>query len=145
MREVISDDTRIGSAPSSLHGAARDSAPASRWGQLANKAVKLGESLESVYQFDYLGCRFTSDGDDAADMCHRWQPIYGHAPPSKRTSRASRGPPRMNTRWPIPLLSTGKPLGGATPTHYLHLAPPCSPCSFTLLLHLRLAPSSSSC
>ena len=30
-----------------------------------------GESLESVYQFDYLGCRFTSDGDDAADMRHR--------------------------------------------------------------------------
>ena len=30
-----------------------------------------GESLESVYQFDYLECRFTSDGDDAADMRHR--------------------------------------------------------------------------
>ena len=30
-----------------------------------------GQSLESVYQFDYLGCRFTSDGDDAADMRHR--------------------------------------------------------------------------
>ena len=30
-----------------------------------------GEALESVYQFDYLGCRFTSDGDDAADMSHR--------------------------------------------------------------------------
>ena len=57
--------------------------PASRRGQLADKAVKLakrkasaallqpvameGESLESVYQFDYLGC----DGDDAADMRHR--------------------------------------------------------------------------
>ena len=55
--------------------------PASRRGQLADKAVKLtkrkasaallppvimeGESLESVYQFDYLGCRFTSDGDGA--------------------------------------------------------------------------------
>ena len=61
--------------------------PASRRGQLADKAVKLtkrkesaallppviieGESLESVYQFDYLGCRFTSDGYDAADMRHR--------------------------------------------------------------------------
>ena len=61
--------------------------PASRRGQLADKAVKLtkrkasaallppvimeGESLESVYQFDYLGCRFTSDGDDAADMRNR--------------------------------------------------------------------------
>ena len=61
--------------------------PASRRGQLADKDVKLtkrkasaallppvimeGESLESVYQFDYLGCRFTSDGDDAADMRHR--------------------------------------------------------------------------
>ena len=33
--------------------------------------VMEGESLESVYQFDYLGCRFTSDGDDAADMRHR--------------------------------------------------------------------------
>ena len=32
-----------------------------------------GESLETVYQFDYLGCRsrFTSDGDHAADMRHR--------------------------------------------------------------------------
>ena len=30
-----------------------------------------GESLESVYPFDYLRCRFTSDGDDAADMHHR--------------------------------------------------------------------------
>ena len=30
-----------------------------------------GESHESVYQFDYLGCRFTSDGDDAADMRYR--------------------------------------------------------------------------
>ena len=61
--------------------------PASRRGQLADKAVKLtkkkasaalfppvvmeGESLETVYQFDYLGCRFTSDGDDAADLRHR--------------------------------------------------------------------------
>ena len=61
--------------------------PASRRGQLADKAVKLakrkasaallapvvmiGESLETVYQFDYLGCRLTSDGDDAADMRHR--------------------------------------------------------------------------
>ena len=61
--------------------------PASRRGQLADKAVKLakrkasaallppvvmeGEALESVYQFDYLGCRFISDGDDAADMRHR--------------------------------------------------------------------------
>ena len=61
--------------------------PASRRGQLADKTVKLakrkasaaflapvvmeGESLESFYQFDYLGCRFTSDGDDAADMRHR--------------------------------------------------------------------------
>ena len=33
--------------------------------------VMEGESLESVYQFDYLGCHFTSDGDDAADMRHR--------------------------------------------------------------------------
>ena len=61
--------------------------PASRRGQLADKAVKLakrkasaamlppvvleGEPLETVYQFDYLGCRFTSDGDDEADMRHR--------------------------------------------------------------------------
>ena len=61
--------------------------PASRQGQLADKAVKRvkrkasaallppvvmeGEALESVYQFDYLGGRFTSDGDDAADMRHR--------------------------------------------------------------------------
>ena len=59
---------------------------ASRRGQLADKAVRLAkrkasaallppvvmevESLESVYQFDCLGCRFTSDEDDAADMRH---------------------------------------------------------------------------
>ena len=30
-----------------------------------------GESLETVCQFHYLGSRFTSDGDDAADMRHR--------------------------------------------------------------------------
>ena len=61
--------------------------PAYRRGQLADNAVKLakrkasaallppvvmeGEALESVYQFDYLGCRFTSNGDGAADMRHR--------------------------------------------------------------------------
>ena len=61
--------------------------PASRRGQLADKADKLanrkasaallppvvmeGESLETVYQFDYLGCRFTGDGDDTADLRHR--------------------------------------------------------------------------
>ena len=59
----------------------------SRLGQRADIAVKLvkrqasaalippvvmeGESLESVYQFDYLGCLFTSDEDDAADMRNR--------------------------------------------------------------------------
>ena len=61
--------------------------PASRRGQLADRAVKLakrkasaalmqpvtleGEPLEMVYQFDYLGCRFSSDCDDTADMSHR--------------------------------------------------------------------------
>ena len=61
--------------------------PASRRGQLADKAVKLakrkasaallppvvteGEPLKTVYQFDYLGCRFTSDANDAAEMRHR--------------------------------------------------------------------------
>ena len=30
-----------------------------------------GEPLEAVCQFDYLWCRFTSDGDDAANMRHR--------------------------------------------------------------------------
>ena len=38
---------------------------------LLQPVVMEGESLETVYQFDYLGCRFTSDGDDAADMRHR--------------------------------------------------------------------------
>ena len=33
--------------------------------------VMEGESLETVYQFDYLGCHFTSDGEDAPDMRHR--------------------------------------------------------------------------
>ena len=83
MREDFFNVTRIGGAPSSLV----PQRPASRRGQLADKAVKLakrkasaaslapvimeGESLETVYQFDYLGCRFTSDRDDAADMRHR--------------------------------------------------------------------------
>ena len=65
--------------------------PASRRGQLADKAVTLvkrkssaallppvvmeGKSLESVYQFDYLGCHFTSDGDDAADIRHRGRAV----------------------------------------------------------------------
>ena len=228
--------------------------PASRRGQLADKAVKPvkrqasaallqpvvmeGESLETVYQLDYLGCRFTSDGDDAADMRHRmaiagersrrldylwrdnrlprslklrlyaasvcstladarqrgvdsyvksagnaervqlpattshhrevvsrgghhtfvrpsdgcadaeapvagphhanacqplcapcgvgagptswtaipaWQHLDGRALPTRRTSPASRRPPRMGTRHPIPLLPTGKPLRGTTP------------------------------
>ena len=39
----------------------------------------------------------------------------GHTPPPKRTNPASRRPQMMGTRWPIPLLSTGKPLRGETP------------------------------
>ena len=38
---------------------------------LLQPVVMEGESLETVYKFDYLGCRFSSDGDDAADMRHR--------------------------------------------------------------------------
>ena len=45
-----------------------------------------------------------------------WQPLDGHAPPSKWTTSASRRPPMMGTRLPIPLRSTGKPLRGALPT-----------------------------
>ena len=70
--------------------------PASRRSQLADKAVELakrktsaallppvvmeGESLESVNQFDYLGCRLTSDGDDAADMRHRGRTLAWSRP-----------------------------------------------------------------
>ena len=70
-----------------LAGAARDSAPPPDGTSSLTKPSKLtkrkasaalfppvimeGESLESLCQFDYLGCRFTSDGDDAADMRHR--------------------------------------------------------------------------
>ena len=43
-----------------------------------------------------------------------WQPLGGHAPPTNRTSPASRRPPRIGT---IPLLTTGKPLRGETPSH----------------------------
>ena len=50
-----------------------------------------------------------------------WQYPDGHAPPTNGTTSASRRPPRMGTRWPIPLLSTGKPLRGATPTHHHHM------------------------
>ena len=157
-------------------------------------------------KFDYLGCRFTSDGDDAADMRHRmtiagersrsldylwhdsrlprslklrlyaasvcltlthgsevWmltpralamlngfnsrqlhritgrsyrdeattpsydhlkavrarrQPLDGYAPPPTRTNHASRRPPRIGTRQPIPLLPTGKPLRGENSKHH---------------------------
>ena len=41
--------------------------------------------------------------------------------PPPRISPASRRPPRMGMRWPIPLLSTGKPLRGETP----HITSPC--------------------
>ena len=44
-----------------------------------------------------------------------WQPLDGHALPTRRTSPASRRLPRMGTRHPIPLLPTGKPLRGTTP------------------------------
>ena len=44
-----------------------------------------------------------------------WQPPDRHAPPPTRTSPAIRRPPRMGTRWPIPLLTAGKPLRGETP------------------------------
>ena len=44
-----------------------------------------------------------------------WQHLDGRALPTRRTSPASRRPPRMGTRHPIPLLPTGKPLRGTTP------------------------------
>ena len=48
-----------------------------------------------------------------------WQPTDGHAPPHEWTGPANRRPPRMGTRWPLPLLPTGKPLRGVT-LHYYH-------------------------
>ena len=84
-REDVPDNACTVGAPSSSSRA--NQPPASRRGQLADKAVKLskrkasaallppvileGEPLEAAYEFDYLGCRFTSDGDDAADIRHR--------------------------------------------------------------------------
>ena len=78
------DDMRIVGAPCSLVLPGR--APCLPAGQFDDNAVNLakrkaaaallpqvimeGESLETVYQFDYLGCRFKSDGDEAADMRH---------------------------------------------------------------------------
>ena len=44
-----------------------------------------------------------------------WQPLDGHALPTRRTSPAIHRPPRMGTRHSIPLLPTGKPLRGTTP------------------------------
>ena len=44
-----------------------------------------------------------------------WQPPDGHALPPTQTSPASSRPPRTGTRWPIPLLPTGKPLRSETP------------------------------
>ena len=48
-----------------------------------------GESPKSVYQFDYLGCRFTSDGDDAADMRHRGRALAWPRPPVARQPLAA--------------------------------------------------------
>ena len=36
--------------------------------------------------------------------------LVDHAPPPERTSPTSRRPPKIGTRWPIPLLPTGKPV-----------------------------------
>ena len=59
----------------------------SRKGSLADKAVQVskrkeaeqkkphvmieGEQIENVYFFEYLGCKFTADGDSMADIKHR--------------------------------------------------------------------------
>ena len=43
----------------------------------------------------------------------------GHTLPPTRTSPARRRPPMMGTRWPIPVLPTGKPLRGETPSHHI--------------------------
>ena len=61
--------------------------PRSRKGTLADKAVQLkkrkaqaaalepvvvnGHQLENVLRFEYLGCQFSGDGDDTADIRHR--------------------------------------------------------------------------
>ena len=50
-----------------------------------------------------------------------WQPLDGHALPRTRTNHASRRPPRMSTRQPIPLLPTGKPLRGENSKHHHHV------------------------
>ena len=44
-----------------------------------------------------------SAGPTSWNAVPTWQPPDGHAPPT-RTGTASRRPPRMGTRWPIPLL-----------------------------------------
>ena len=49
-----------------------------------------------------------------------WQPLDGHAPPPNRTNHASRRPPTMGTRQPIPLLPTGKPLRDENSKHHHH-------------------------
>ena len=46
------------------------------------------------------------------------QPLDGHTLPPRRTSPASRQPPRMGTRHPIPLLPTGKPIRSTTRSHH---------------------------
>ena len=59
-----------------------------------------------------------------------WQPLDGHALPTRRTSPASRRPPRMGTRHPIPLLPTGKPLRGTTPLMMMNTHWPAGPPAF---------------
>ena len=52
-----------------------------------------------------------------------WQHLDGRALTTRRTSPASRRPPRMGTRHPIPLLPKGKPLRGTTPLMMMNPSP----------------------
>ena len=72
-----------------------------------------------------------------------WQSLDGRALPTRRTSPASRRPPRMGTRHPSPLLPTRKPLKGTTPMMMMMMMMMmmifwCSiPCVFCLYILLK--------
>ena len=74
-----------------------------------------------------------------------WQPLDGHAPPPNRTSHASRRPPRMGMRQPIPLLPTGKPLMDETSRHHHHQGYQLPPIYHQLRLREQFPQTKTSC
>ena len=73
-------------------------------------------SVAGSYPAD--ACRPPSASRVVGAVRTNWTALSQHGPLPTRTSPASRRPPRMNTRQPIPLLPAGMPFMGATPRHH---------------------------